>query len=117
MSVQPSNNCVFCQIAAGQKAAEVVYEDETAIAFWDAHPKAPIHILIIPRRHISSVNVVEPEDEAELGHLFSVARRIAEMQGIEANGYRLVTNTGEEGGQTVFHLHMHLLGGRHLGRY
>lgn len=111
------NQCVFCRIAAGKAEAEIIYADDTAVAFWDANPKAPIHILIIPHRHIPSVNEVSPEDEATIGHLFTVARRIAEEKSISADGYRLMVNTGEKGGQTVDHLHLHLLGGKHLGRY
>lgn len=112
-----SNSCIFCRIAAGDASADVVYQDEQAVAFWDANPKAPVHILIIPRQHIESINQVEAEDEQSVGHLFAVAHRVAEQQGIHEKGYRLIINTGEEGGQTVFHLHVHLMGGKQHGRY
>ncbi len=92
----------------------MVYEDETVVAFHTIHPVAPLHLLIVPRKHIPSVNVVAPEDEAILGHLFSVARTLAEEAGVAASGYRLITNTGPDGGQSVYHVHMHLLGGKHL---
>ena len=112
-----NNDCIFCRIAAGTIPAEVVYEDAGSLAFQDTHPKAPVHILIIPRKHIASINAVQAEDEALLGHLFSVARRVAQDQRLTERGYRLMINTGDEGGQTVYHLHLHLLGGKHLGRY
>jgi histidine triad (HIT) family protein len=103
--------CVFCRIAQGEAEARIVYQDEDVTAFHDRNPQAPTHILIIPNRHITNVDHVKPEDAALMGKLFVIARQIAKDQGLEA-GYRLVVNTGRQAGQSVFHLHMHLLGGR-----
>ena len=106
--------CIFCKIASAQAPASIVYKDEQVTAFRDTHPVAPTHVLIIPNRHIASINEATPEDEALLGHLFIVARKIAETEAIHENGYRLIVNTGAHGGQTVFHLHMHVIGGQHV---
>jgi histidine triad (HIT) family protein len=106
--------CTFCRIVQGETSSPVVYQDEDVTAFHDLHPRAPVHILIVPNRHIVGAAQVEPEDAALLGKLFVVARRLAEQEGI-VNGYRLVVNNGPLAGQSVFHLHMHLLGGRPLG--
>lgn len=106
--------CVFCRIVRGEAPARIVYQDEDVTAFQDLRPRAPTHILIIPNRHITGVAAVEPEDSALLGKLFVIARRLAEQEGI-VNGYRLVVNNGPRAGQSVFHLHIHLLGGRPLG--
>jgi histidine triad (HIT) family protein len=105
--------CAFCRIARGEGPARIVYQDEDVTAFHDRSPKAPTHILIIPNQHIESVNQIEPADTDLLGKLFVVARRVAEQEGV-TGGYRLVVNTGSQAGQSVFHLHMHLLGGRRL---
>ena len=107
-------DCVFCQIVAGVVPAEIIFQDEEMTAFWDQRPAAPIHILIVPNRHISSVNEVEQEDAALLGRLMLKAREIAAEQGVRDKGYRLLVNVGEEGGQSVFHLHLHLFAGPHL---
>jgi histidine triad (HIT) family protein len=107
-------SCIFCKIASGQAPASIVYKDEQVTAFRDTHPVAPTHILIIPNRHIDSINEAVPEDEALLGHLFVIARKIAETEAIHENGYRLIVNTGAHGGQTVGHLHMHVIGGQHV---
>ncbi len=107
-------SCIFCQIVAGTAKAEIVYQDELVTAFRDIHPAAPIHLLIVPNRHIESVNFVGAEEEATAGRLFGVARQLAAERGIASDGYRLVVNTNHHGGQTVFHLHLHLLGGRSL---
>lgn len=104
--------CIFCEIAAGTKPATILYQDEMVTAFENIDPKTPVHILIIPNGHITSVNEVQPQDEAVLGHMFSVARRMAAELGVAHSGYRLVVNSGPDAGQTVFHLHMHLIGGR-----
>ncbi|NCP85958.1 MAG: histidine triad nucleotide-binding protein [Anaerolineae bacterium CG_4_9_14_3_um_filter_57_17] len=109
-----TQNCIFCKIVAGEMPTTLLYQDEQVTAFRDIHPVAPTHILIIPNRHIASTNEAAPEDEALLGHLIGVARLLAERENIAANGYRLVINTGADGGQVVFHLHLHLLGGRKL---
>ena len=106
--------CIFCKIASGQAPASIVYKDEQVTAFRDTHPVAPTHILVIPNRHIASVNEAAPEDEALLGHLFIIARKIAETENIHENGYRLIVNTGAHGGQTVGHLHMHVIGGQRV---
>ncbi len=108
------NECVFCRVVRGEAPARIVYQDEKVTAFHDLHPQAPVHILIVPHRHIVGVAQVEAEDEPLLGKLFSVARRLAEEMGI-VEGYRLVVNNGRGAGQSVFHLHVHLLGGRRLG--
>jgi len=106
-------DCVFCQIVAGKASAEIVYQDDEMTAFWDQHPAAPIHILIVPNKHISSMNEVEAEDAALLGRLMLKAREIAVEQGVRDTGYRLLVNVGEGGGQSVFHLHLHLFAGAH----
>lgn len=100
-------DCVFCQIIKGDKKTDFVYEDDKVVAFHDIHPKARIHLLIVPRKHIASIQEVKEEDETLLGHLIFVAKKIAEMKGL--TGYHLVFNVGSEGGQEVFHLHLHLL--------
>ena len=107
-------DCVFCQIVAGEVPAEIIFQDEEMTAFWDQHPAAPIHILIVPNKHIPSVNEVEVEEAALLGRLMLKAREIAAEQGVRDKGYRLLVNVGKEGGQSVFHLHLHLFAGPHL---
>jgi histidine triad (HIT) family protein len=109
-----SDHCIFCKIVSKEARANIVYQDEQVTAFRDIHPVAPTHILIVPNRHIDSVGRMEPEDEQVVGHIFSVARRLAEQEGISNGGYRLITNTGPHGGQTVFHLHVHLIGGQRM---
>ncbi len=106
--------CIFCKIIDGEAKADIVYRDQHVTAFRDIQPVAPTHILIVPNRHIESVNQAEGFDTLALGHLFLAARHIAEMENIQPGGYRLIVNTGPDGGQTVFHLHMHLLGGRRM---
>lgn len=105
-------NCLFCRIIAGEIPANKVYEDERALAFRDINPQAPTHILIIPKKHIDSLNGASGEDEATLGRLQCVAAKIAGEEGLTEKGYRTVINTGVDAGQTVFHIHVHLLGGR-----
>ena len=107
-------DCTFCDIVAGRKPGKIVYQDEQVTAFWDIHPAAPVHLLIVPNRHIASVNEAAAEDAALLGRLFSAARQLAQEQGIHQSGYRLIVNTGPDSGQMIQHLHMHLLGGRHM---
>lgn len=106
---------VFAKIIAGEVPAEIVYQDDLVTAFKDINPVAPVHILIVPNKEIPTVNDVTPEDEAMLGRLFVVARKIAEQQGIAERGYRLLVNCRDDGGQEIYHLHMHLIGGRKLG--
>lgn len=103
--------CLFCQIAAGERPATIVYRSDDVIAFRDIHPQAPTHILIIPVKHIVSVAEATVEDEGLIGRLIGVAREIAVQENL-GKGYRLVLNTGSQAGQSVFHLHVHLLGGR-----
>lgn len=109
-----SQNCIFCKIVAGQMGGPPLYQDEHVTAFRDINPQAPLHVLVIPNKHIVSLNEAAVEDQALLGHLLLTAAKLAEQEGIAGSGYRLVTNTGPNGGQSVFHLHLHLLGGRKL---
>ena len=104
-------DCLFWNIVKGQIPSEKVYEDNDVYAFKDVNPEAPVHILIIPKRHIKSVDELEETDKELVGHIFLVAKKLAKENKLE-NGYRLVSNIGEEGGQSVKHLHFHLLGGR-----
>jgi histidine triad (HIT) family protein len=104
-------SCLFCQIAAGERPATIVYRDNDVLAFRDLHPQAPTHILIIPTKHIASVADLSVEDEGLIGRLATTAKQIAQEENLSM-GYRLVINTGPQAGQSVFHLHMHLLGGR-----
>ena len=101
---------LFEKIASGDVPADLVYEDDRAVAFRDIHPAAPTHVLVVPRKPIPRADAIEPEDEALVGHLFTVARAVAAQEGLA--DYRLVMNCGEGAGQSVFHLHLHLLGGR-----
>jgi len=105
-------NCLFCRIIAGEIPANKVYEDDHAFAFRDINPQAPVHILLIPKKHIASLNDATPEDHAVLGHLMCLAPRIAKQEGTAHNGFRVVINTGADAGQTVWHIHVHLMGGR-----
>lgn len=105
-------DCLFCKIAAGQIPSKIVYQDETVVAFEDINPKAPHHILLIPRRHIASMADLTLDDGSVLAALFVTAARLARELGISESGYRFVTNVGPDAGQSVFHLHFHLLGGR-----
>ena len=105
------SSCLFCQIAAGERPATIVYRDDDVIAIRDINPQAPTHILIIPTKHIVSVAEAAVEDEGLIGRLISTAKAIAQQENL-SKGYRLVINTGSQAGQSVFHLHVHLLGGR-----
>jgi histidine triad (HIT) family protein len=107
-------DCIFCQIVSGQTPGTIRYQDEHVTAFKDIHPVAPIHLLIVPNKHIASVNDLLPEDEELMGKVFTTARMLAEQEGIHLDGYRLIVNTGEHGRQVVFHLHMHLMGGQRM---
>ena len=106
------DNCLFCKIAEGQIPSKIVYQDEDVVAFEDINPQAPHHILLIPRRHIASMADLTEEDGHILAILFMVAARLAQKLGFAERGYRFVTNTGPDAGQSVSHLHFHLLGGR-----
>ena len=108
------SSCIFCRIARREIPSNIVREDEHTVAFRDLDPKAPTHVLVIPRAHVASVNAVETTHRDALGALFLAAREIAESEGIADAGYRVVVNTGAAAGQTVHHLHMHVLGGRDM---
>ncbi|MDJ0958287.1 MAG: HIT domain-containing protein [Arenicellales bacterium] len=111
-----SEDTIFSKIVRGEAPADIVYRDDRVTAFRDIQPQAPTHILIIPNKAIPTVNDVTTDDEAMLGHLFVVAAKLAQEEGIAEDGYRLIVNCNHDGGQVVFHLHMHLLGGRPIGR-
>jgi histidine triad (HIT) family protein len=114
VSVSPDPNCLFCKIVAAELPAEIVHETGTVIAFRDLTPQAPTHVLVIPRSHYPNAAALAEGEPETAAHLFDAAREIAATEGLE-NGYRLVFNTGAEAHQTVFHAHMHLLGGRAMG--
>ena len=107
-------SCLFCRIVKKELPSKLAYEDDRVVAFHDIHPQAPVHVLICPRKHIRTLNDVSSEDDALLVHLFSTARKIAQEMGIAEKGYRTVFNVNAEAGQTVFHLHLHVIGGRKL---
>ena len=109
-----TDSCIFCKIISKEAKATILYHDEQVMAFRDLHPVAPTHILLVPNKHIESVDTLDVEDEQLIGHLFTVARKLAEEAGISKGGYRLITNTGVNGGQTVFHFHLHLIGGQRM---
>lgn len=106
------NDCIFCKIVSGQITAELVHEDEQVIAFRDLNPQAPVHILIIPRIHIATLNDLNAQHEMLMGHMLLVAQQLAKQEHIDKRGYRTVFNCNSEAGQSVYHIHMHLLGGR-----
>lgn len=108
------SDCLFCKIRDGDIQGDIVFEDDNVLAFNDVNRQAPVHVLIIPKKHISTVNDMDAGDEVIMGKLFSVAKMIAAQQGVADDGYRLVVNCNEKAGQTVFHIHMHLLGGRSM---
>lgn len=110
-----SQDCIFCKIVAGEIPAQVVYKDEQVTAFHDINPKAPVHVLIVPNRHIESLGTLTPEDAEEAGHLLTVAHQVAQATGVADSGYRVTVNMGQDAGLEVYHLHAHLLGGRKLG--
>lgn len=106
--------CLFCKIIDGEIDSDIVYEDEQVIAFKDINPQAPTHILIVPKKHISTLLDLDTEDNQLIGHIYQVANKLAKREGIAEDGFRVVSNCKEAGGQTVFHIHYHLLGGRDL---
>jgi histidine triad (HIT) family protein len=110
-----NDRCLFCRISNGEINAKRVYEDEAVLAFEDINPQAPTHVLVIPRKHIASLDDLGDGDEAIVGMVLSRAAAIARSLGLNVDGYRLVANCGEAAGQTVFHIHFHLLGGRNFG--
>lgn len=107
-------DCIFCKIVSGDIPAEKVFENDHVIGFQDLNPQAPTHVLIIPKKHVSTINDLQDEDKALVGEMFMAARQIAADQGLAEKGYRTVMNCNEEAGQTVFHIHLHLLGGRRM---
>lgn len=107
-------DCLFCKINENEIPADRVFEDDKVLAFRDIHPQAPVHILIVPRKHISTINEIPEDDKALIGHMILTASNLAADEGIDKSGYRLIMNCNQEGGQTVFHIHLHLLGGRQL---
>lgn len=107
-------DCLFCRIINREIPADIVLETDELLAFRDVSPQAPTHILVIPKKHIQSINHATPEDEALLGKLVLAAQRIAGQEGLKDSGYRLVMNTNDHGGQTVYHIHLHILGGRQM---
>lgn len=106
--------CLFCKIVAKEIPGDVVYEDEHALAFRDLKPVAPTHVLVVPKKHIAAIHDLTPEDAATIGNVFVAARRVADQLGLTAAGYRLVVNDGDAAGQSVHHIHVHVLGGRQM---
>ncbi len=109
------SDCLFCRMVAGEIQPDVVFQDEHLLAFRDIDPQAPVHILIVPKRHIATLDDLTDADEPLVGHLVTTAARLARQEGIADSGYRTVLNCNADGGQEVFHIHLHLLGGRRLG--
>lgn len=105
------DECLFCRIVNGEVPTAFLFEDERCVVFRDIHPAAPVHLLIVPRKHIRSVNDLAPEDAAVVGRLFMVAKDMARQQGVDRSGYKLLFNVEKGGGQVIFHLHLHLIGG------
>ncbi len=108
-------DCIFCKIANGELGTDLIYEDEQVVAFRDLNPQAPIHVLVIPRRHVATLNDLDAADSDLIGRMYLAARSLAVREGIAERGYRTLINCNAEAGQTVFHLHLHLLGGRPMG--
>ena len=108
-------DCIYCKIINKEIPSSIVYEDDEIIAFRDIHPVTPVHILVIPKKHITSLANLEKEDEAVVGKIYGVINKIAKQEGILEKGFRVIVNCGEDGGQEVQHLHFHLLGGKKLG--
>ena len=108
-------DCIFCKIIKGEIPSTKVYEDEEILAFNDVNPAAPIHILVVPKKHIESLDHLEKEDEALVGRIYGVINKIAEEQGVKNDGFRVIVNCGKNGGQEVMHLHFHILAGKKLG--
>ena len=109
------NDCLFCKIIKGEIPSNKVYEDDEILAFYDINPAAPIHILVIPKKHIDSLAKIEKEDEVLIGKIYGIINKIAEEKGFKEEGYRVIVNCGENGGQEVMHLHFHILAGTRLG--
>lgn len=107
-------DCLFCKIAAGEMDTDFVYQDEKVVVFKDLNPQAPVHLLIVPKKHISNLNNIESEDNDLIGHIYQIAKKMAVKYEAADAGYRIVSNCGDDGGQTVDHIHFHLLAGREL---
>ena len=107
-------DCIFCRIAAGEIPSNLVYQDDHVVAFPDIHPAAPVHVLVVPRKHVESIAHLEDGDLEIAGRLMLAARTVAQQAGVAESGYRVIANIGREGGQTVPHLHLHVIGGRQL---
>jgi histidine triad (HIT) family protein len=110
--MSPDPACIFCKVIDKKIPSKIIYEDELVIAFEDVNPQAPVHTLVVPRKHIPDIHSMTEADRELVGHLFFTARKVAEKKGLDANGYRLVINNGPGAGQSVFHIHLHLLSGR-----
>lgn len=110
------SDCLFCKIAAGEIPSETVYEDDLLVVFRDINPKAEVHLLVVPRQHIASLDELTPEHDALVAHMLRVLPQLAKSQGLD-DGFRTIINTGKGGGQIIFHLHMHLLGGKDLSGF
>ena len=110
-------DCLFCKIVAGQEKADVVYEDEKVMAFKDINPEAPVHLLIIPKKHIATTMDLTVEDNNLVGHIYQTAKKIAKEQGFGEDGFRIVNNCNDDGGQIIYHIHYHLLAGEKLGKF
>lgn len=108
------DNCIFCKIVNGEIPSIKVYENEDVLAFKDINPVAPVHIVVVPKKHISSINALQEEDIETIGRIYLAIKETAKITGIAENGYRVITNCGENAGQTVFHIHFHLIGGKTL---
>ncbi len=108
-------DCIFCKIAEGSVPSKKIFESDTVVAFHDIQPAAPVHALIIPKKHIATMNDIEESDGAILADIFACAKQIAKELGVDESGYRLINNVNKHGGQVVYHLHIHLLGGKMLG--
>ena len=108
-------NCIFCKIASGKIPAKILYQDEKVVAFADTAPQAPVHVLVIPKRHIASLDELAETDRADMGHILERTAHVARLLGIHQSGYRTIINTNAHGGQEVFHLHCHILGGKPIG--
>jgi histidine triad (HIT) family protein len=109
-----SSSCIFCRIIQGEAPAQMVYQDELVSAFRDIRPVAPVHVLVVPNKHIAALSEVKEEDQAILGRMLLVARRVAEQEGIAQSGFRLIVNNGPDANQIVYHLHLHVIGGHRL---
>ncbi len=108
-------DCIFCRIVAKEITSQILYEDDSILAFKDIHPIAPVHVLVIPKKHIININDITEQDEQLIGKIFVVIKKLAAEMGVAYTGFRVVTNSGPDGGQEVDHLHFHLIGGKQLG--